>query len=75
VTANIIRDESGRPLRDTAVILDINARKQAEQALQASKDRLQLALNAAQLGSYQYDPLHCVFSGIRAVRRFSTFRK
>jgi len=63
VTANIIRDESGRPLRDTAVILDINARKQAEQALQASKDRLQLALNAAQLGSYQYDPLHCVFSG------------
>jgi PAS domain S-box-containing protein len=63
VTANIIRDESGQPLRDTAVILDINARKQAEQALQASKDRLQLALNAAQLGSYQYDPLHRVFSG------------
>jgi PAS domain S-box-containing protein len=60
VTANIIRDESGRPLRDTAVILDINARKQAEQA---SKGRLQLALNAAQLGSYQYDPLHRVFSG------------
>jgi PAS domain S-box-containing protein len=63
VTANIIRDESGRPLRDTAVIQDINARKQAEQILQASKDRLQLALSAAQLGSWQYDPLHRVFSG------------
>src|SRR5262249_12093104 len=29
-------------------------REQAEQALQASKDRLQLALNAAQLGWWQY---------------------
>jgi PAS domain S-box-containing protein len=31
-------------------------RKRAEQALLASKDRLQLALNAAQLGWWQYDP-------------------
>jgi PAS domain S-box-containing protein len=57
VTANIVRDETGWPLRDTAVVQDINARKQAEQALQASKDRLQLALDAAQLGWWQYDPL------------------
>ncbi len=63
VTANVIRDGSGRPLRNTAVILDINARKQAEQALQASKARLQLAMNAAQLGWWQYDPRHRVFSG------------
>ncbi len=73
VTANIIRDESGRPLRDTAVILDINARKQAEQALQASKDRLQLALDAAQLGSYQYDPLHRVFSGDKRCQEIFDF--
>jgi PAS domain S-box-containing protein len=32
-------------------------REQAERALRASKDRLQLALNAAQLGWWQYDPL------------------
>jgi len=63
VTANVIRDGSGRPLRNTAVILDINARKQAEQALQASKARLQLAMNAAQLGWWQYDSRHRVFSG------------
>src|SRR5262245_23125188 len=62
-TANIIFDGLGRPLRNTAVIQDINARKQAEQDLLASKDRLQLALNVAQLGSYQYDPHRHVFSG------------
>src|SRR5262249_26373204 len=61
--ANVIREESGRPLRNTAVVLDVNARKQAEQALLASKDRLQLAMDAAQLGSWQYDPVHRVVSG------------
>jgi PAS domain S-box-containing protein len=62
-TANIIRDKSGQPLRYTVVVEDINARKQAEQDLLASKDRLQLAFNVAQLGSYQYDPGRRVFSG------------
>ena len=33
-------------------------RKRAGQALQASKDRLEFALNAAQLGWWQYDPQH-----------------
>jgi PAS domain S-box-containing protein len=61
-TVNVIRDGAGRPLRNIAVIQDLNARKQAEQDLQASKDRLQLALDAAQLGWWQYDPLHRVFS-------------
>jgi PAS domain S-box-containing protein len=62
-TVNVIRDRSGRPLRNIAVIQDLNARKQAEQDLQASKDRLQLALDAAQLGWWQYDPHHRMFSG------------
>src|SRR5262249_59859501 len=62
-TVNVVRDAFGRPLRNMAVILDINARKQAEQALQASKARLQLAMDAAQLGWWQYDPLRRVFSG------------
>src|SRR5262249_22168957 len=56
-TVNVIRDAFGRSLRHVAVIQDLNARKQAEQDLKASKDRLQLALNAAQLGSWQYDPV------------------
>jgi PAS domain S-box-containing protein len=35
-------------------------REQAERTLRASKDRLQLALDAAQLGWWQYDPLRRV---------------
>src|SRR5712672_3066137 len=38
-------------------------RQAAEDWLRESKDRLQMALNAAQLGSWQYDPTHHVFSG------------
>jgi PAS domain S-box-containing protein len=74
-TANIIRDRSGRPLRYTVVIQDIGARKQAEENLLASKDRLQLALNAAQLGSWQYDPLHCVVSGDTRCQEIFDFPK
>jgi PAS domain S-box-containing protein len=45
------------------VIEDISARKQAERTLQTSKERLQFALDAAQLGWWQYDPLRWVISG------------
>jgi PAS domain S-box-containing protein len=62
-TVNVIRDESGRPLRHMAVIQDLNAHKQAEEELKASKDRMQFALNAALLGWWQYDPLRRMVSG------------
>ena len=62
-TVNVIRDASGRPLRHTAVIQDLTARKQAEHDLYASKARLQLALDAAQLGWWEYDPVRRVFLG------------
>jgi PAS domain S-box-containing protein len=62
-TVNIIRDASGRPLRNIGVIQDLTARKQAEQSLQASKDRLQFALDAALLGWWQYDPIRRVVAG------------
>ena len=35
--------------------------EQAAHAIQASKDRLQLAMVAARLGWWQYDPLHRIF--------------
>jgi PAS domain S-box-containing protein len=38
-------------------------RQAADDLLHESKDRLQLALNAAQLGWWQYDPLNRMFSG------------
>jgi PAS domain S-box-containing protein len=62
-TVNVIRDASGQPLRHTAVIQDLTARKQAEHDLYASKARLQLALDAAQLGWWEYDPVRRVFLG------------
>jgi PAS domain S-box-containing protein len=62
-TSNVIRDEQGQPVRDIAVIQDIDARKHAEQDLQASKVRLELALDAARLGSWQYDSIRGMFSG------------
>jgi PAS domain S-box-containing protein len=61
-TLNVVRDASGRPLRNIAVIQDLNARKRAEQDLHASKDRLELALDAAQLGWWEYDPVRRVLS-------------
>jgi PAS domain S-box-containing protein len=62
-TVNVIPDDSGRPWRQTSVIQNITPRKQAEQELQASKDRLQLAFDATQLGWWQYDLLRHVGSG------------
>jgi PAS domain S-box-containing protein len=62
-TANVIRDDRGYPLRDIAVIQDIDARKHAEQELQANKDRLELALDAARLGSWQFDTVRSAFTG------------
>jgi PAS domain S-box-containing protein len=70
---NAIRDVIRRPLRNTGVIVDLSARKQAEQALQASRDRLQLALNAAQLWSYQYDLRRRVFSGDKRCQEIFDF--
>jgi PAS domain S-box-containing protein len=53
----------GKVVGLVAASTNITGLKRAEEDLKASKDRLQLALNAAQLGSYQYDPRHRVFSG------------
>jgi PAS domain S-box-containing protein len=53
-------DAEGRVIGAAKVIRDISERKRAEQSLQASKDRLQFALDAARLGWWQYDPLHHV---------------
>jgi two-component system, OmpR family, KDP operon response regulator KdpE len=72
VTVNAICDGSGLPLRNTGVVLDISAHKQAEQALQATT-RLQLAIHAAGLGWWRYDPRHRTFSGdIRSREIFDT---
>ena len=50
-------------------------RQAAEDRLRESKDRLQTALNVAQLGSYRYDPRHRVFSGDTRSQEIFDFRK
>ncbi|HRH95050.1 MAG TPA: PAS domain S-box protein [Prosthecobacter sp.] len=46
VSTSLIRDENGRPLRTLAVIQDVTARKEAEQALRASEARFMKAFQA-----------------------------
>jgi PAS domain S-box-containing protein len=58
VTISPIRDAESRIVGAAELIRDISKSKQAEQSLQASKDRLQFILDAAQLGWWEYDPLH-----------------
>jgi PAS domain S-box-containing protein len=62
VTISPVRDSEGRVMGSAKFVRDITERKQAEQSLRASKDRLQFALDAARLGWWQYDPAHRVFS-------------
>jgi PAS domain S-box-containing protein len=72
LTVSAVRKSGGAVDYLVKVIEDISARKQAEQALQASKDCLQFALDATQLGWWQYDPLRRVISGdTRAQKLFN----
>ncbi len=57
-------------LRRTAV-----RRQAAEDLLRDSKNRLEIALDAAQLGSYQYDPRRRMFSGDTRSQEIFDFAK
>ena len=48
-------DGSGRPLRMHGVVIDISARKQAEDALRESEARLRMAIATADLGLWERD--------------------
>lgn len=49
------RDRRGRPLGILEINNDISARLAAERALQASEERLRLALDGADMGSWEWD--------------------
>ncbi|MGH9938731.1 MAG: PAS domain-containing protein [Blastocatellia bacterium] len=48
-------DEAGQPLRLVGVNMDVTERKRAEEDLRASERRLEIALDAAKLGSWHMD--------------------
>ncbi|MBD1847771.1 PAS domain S-box protein [Cyanobacteria bacterium FACHB-63] len=50
----VIRSEDGQPLRMVGINVDITDRKQAEEALRNSAERLSVALAAAKLGNWSW---------------------
>src|SRR5262245_5021110 len=71
---------SGTPVAEVDTLMaelrGAGARRQAaEDLLRQSKDRLQLALNAAQLGWWQYDPFTRVVSGDARCQEIFNFAK
>ncbi|KAA2213069.1 PAS domain S-box protein [Pseudoroseomonas oryzae] len=50
----VIRDDAGRATRMIGAMLDLSRRRQAEQALRESQERLRLATAAAGLGTFDY---------------------
>ncbi|TWU14332.1 Alkaline phosphatase synthesis sensor protein PhoR [Symmachiella macrocystis] len=50
------RDDAGQAIRLPGVVMDISERKQVEKALQESKEQLRIALDSAELGTWNVDP-------------------
>jgi PAS domain S-box-containing protein len=48
-------DAKGEPMRLVGVIMDITDRMETEQVMRESKDRIKIALSAAQLGDWTWD--------------------
>ena len=51
----VIRGDDGTPIRYSGVDLDITERKALEESLRGSEDRLRLAVDAGQLGIWDWD--------------------
>src|SRR5438445_3841524 len=51
----VVRDATGRPVGMTGTVLDITARKQAEEALRQANDRLETLIASAPLAIYSTD--------------------
>ena len=56
LTLSLVRDANGQPAYEVAIIEDITERKRIEEALQENEQRLRLALDAAHLIAWEYDP-------------------
>ena len=50
-----IHDDNNKPLHMSGICLDVTTRKQAEQAVHESEERLRLAVGAAKLGVFEWN--------------------
>lgn len=60
--AKFFRDERGEPVRMVGINIDIHDRKQAEERLRESEERLRLAQTAGNMGSWEFDPATGIIS-------------
>jgi PAS domain S-box-containing protein len=51
----VVRGQDSRPRRMIGAMLDITARKESEQALRDSEERLRMALDGGQIGTWDWD--------------------
>jgi PAS domain S-box-containing protein len=51
----VVRDDDGEPDRIVTVMMEVTARRRAEEALHSSEEKLQLAIDATDLGLWDYD--------------------
>ncbi|HKQ93243.1 MAG TPA: PAS domain-containing protein [Blastocatellia bacterium] len=58
----VVRDAGGRPVQIVGVVINITERKRVEEALREKEERLRMAMDAANAGSFDWD----IASGIIA---------
>ena len=56
LSSSLVKDENANPVCSMASFVDITKSKNAEQSLRESEERLRVALSAAQMGTWRWDP-------------------
>jgi two-component system cell cycle sensor histidine kinase/response regulator CckA len=69
VAVSPIRDARGQVIGAASIKRDVTERRQAQAALAQSQERLQLALSAARMGTWRYDPANQLLSWDEGLKR------